>query len=154
MEMTLGQRLRKAFLKLPCGHGGSQFTSRREGPGLIPPSRVYPPQTGPTDTVAAAPSVPRRRKTPNIHKNRPKSQHVTPPPEQVNGEVRRLSAIAPDYDQYSGPSHGYEHATGPVLVVGNLDRPSPVGPMKQNVDMTADLAVAVEKRTSAQAFRW
>lgn len=68
--MPFRQRLRSAFLKFPCGHGGSQFRSKRKEPELIPPARVYL-QPGPSDAESAPPppAISRIRKIPGVHKN-------------------------------------------------------------------------------------
>lgn len=161
--MPFRQSLRSAFLKFPCGHGGSQFTSKKDEPGLIPASRIYPPQTGPSDLVAApSPTVPRTRRAPGVHKDPTNflGAQDTPSPvhaaQQVNGgvngrvvedtnygeaqdrdnngvrEVRRLSAIGPDYDPPSdvrGREH-YEHIGDPTIDRNNLGQNSTVSALK------------------------
>lgn len=69
--MPFRQKLRSAFLRFPCGHGGSQFTSRRENFELIPPARIRPPQAEPSDIESAPPppAIPRIRRTPGVHKD-------------------------------------------------------------------------------------
>lgn len=69
--MPFRQKLRSAFLRFPCGHGGSQFTSRREDLELIPPARVRPPQAEPSGVESAPPppAIPRIRRTPGVRKD-------------------------------------------------------------------------------------
>lgn len=69
--MPFRQKLRLAFLRFPCGHGGSQFTSRREDLELIPPARIRPPQAEPSDIESAPPppAIPRNRRIPGFHKD-------------------------------------------------------------------------------------
>lgn len=71
--MPFRQSLRSAFLRFPCGHGGSQFTPRGEEPGLIPPARVCPQQAEPsgveTPLPLHPPAIARIRRTPGVHKD-------------------------------------------------------------------------------------
>lgn len=121
--MPFRQSLRSAFLKFPCGHGGSQFTSGNEEPGAIPSSRIYPPQTGPSDIVSAPSSIiPRTRRTPGVHKDPSNflgAEDIRR--EQPNGQ----SAIDSSYDPPEDVSRGY--IGDPTLDHDNLDQHSPVG---------------------------
>lgn len=69
--MPFRQSLRSAFLRFPCGHRGSRFTSGRGEPGLIPPARVCLQQAESFDVESAPPppAIPRIRRTPGVHKD-------------------------------------------------------------------------------------
>lgn len=105
--MPFRQRLRSAFLRFPCGYGGSQFTSRREDSELVLPARDFPPQAGSSDIESAPPppTIPRIRRTPEEDSGR------------ATGETKRMFAMGPDDDLPSSLREpgNYDNIGNPTL---------------------------------------
>lgn len=115
--MPFRQNLCSAFLRFPCGHGGSQFTPRGEEPGLIPSARVCPQQPG-IETALPPPAIAKCRRAPGIHKDTPHflgagSRHSRKTNDGADHSTDRGRNGGDNGDEASGRDNGGVLTTGP-----------------------------------------